>query len=287
MKRIVALAVATLFLTGCGTTVDPGHVGIRVNYYGSNRGVDDYPLVTGRVWYNPWTTTVLSYPVYVQTAKWTRSMDEGKKANEEISFNSKEGMIWTADISLSYHLDPAKVPHFYVKFRSDDLDSFTHGYLRNVARDAFNDTTVLYSVDDIYSGKREEMLIKIKERIAREVGQYGVILDQFGFIGTPRPPEQVATAINNKIQATQRALQAENEVQQIRAEAQKAVAAAEGRAKSVLVEAEAQAKANVMVSQSLTPQLLTNSAIAKWNGVQPLYMGGGGGVLFNIPTGKQ
>ncbi|MEE1476346.1 hypothetical protein [Fusobacterium sp.] len=29
-----------------------------MNLYGSDKGVDDASLVTGIVWYNPWTTTV-------------------------------------------------------------------------------------------------------------------------------------------------------------------------------------------------------------------------------------
>lgn len=38
--------------------VDAGCEGIKVNLYGSDKGVDDASLVTGIVWYNPWTTTV-------------------------------------------------------------------------------------------------------------------------------------------------------------------------------------------------------------------------------------
>ena len=46
--------------------VDAGYGGIKVNLYGDDKGVDDFTLVTGAVWYNPITTAVYEYPTFVQ-----------------------------------------------------------------------------------------------------------------------------------------------------------------------------------------------------------------------------
>jgi hypothetical protein len=93
MMLLLAIAGASFFSTGCAKTIPPGHVGIVVNQYGSQKGVADFPLKTGRVWYNPWSETVFDYPVYVQRAIWTKSLGEGRPQNEQVSFNSKEGMV--------------------------------------------------------------------------------------------------------------------------------------------------------------------------------------------------
>ena len=55
MKKAVTLGMP-IVLTGCFgcTYVPPGFVGVKVNLYGNQRGVSDYPIVTGRVLYNPW-----------------------------------------------------------------------------------------------------------------------------------------------------------------------------------------------------------------------------------------
>jgi hypothetical protein len=53
MLLLLAIAGASFFTTGCAKTIPPGHVGIVVNQYGSQKGVADFPLKTGRVWYNP------------------------------------------------------------------------------------------------------------------------------------------------------------------------------------------------------------------------------------------
>jgi hypothetical protein len=59
--------------------------------------VEDLPQVTGIVLYNPLSTKVFEFPTFVQTAVWTRSPHEGRPVNEEISYNSAEGMVFTAD----------------------------------------------------------------------------------------------------------------------------------------------------------------------------------------------
>src|SRR5437899_2944025 len=124
----------------------------------------------------------------------------------EIAFNSREGLVFNADISLSYFLRPERVPHFYVKFRTDDIATFTHGFMRNVARDAFNESAVKYNADEIYGDKKEALLTEVRGRINAQLAELGVIIEQFGFIGAPRPPQNVVDAINMKIKATQDAI---------------------------------------------------------------------------------
>lgn len=264
MKNILWLLVAVA-VAGCGTRVEPGHVGIKVNLYGGNRGVQDLPVVTGMVWYNPWTTSVYEYPTFIQTAVWQRHGDE----NEEITFNSKEGLIITADISLSYQLDGTKAPHFYVEFRSDDISHFTHGFFRNIARDAFNEEASSYSVEELYSTRKEEFLAKVRARVNAQVAKYGVTLEQLGFIGAPRLPENVMQALNGKIQAIQDAQSAQNKLQQTIAEAAQRVATAQG-----------EARANAALVVSITPELIRwrtlmiqQEAVAKWDGQLPTYSG--------------
>lgn len=259
--------------------IDPGHVGIVVDLYGGNKGVQSIPVVTGMTVFCPALTMIFEYPTYVQTAVWTRSRDEGSPMNEEISFSSKEGLVITADISLSYQLVGEKVPSFYVKFRSDDLDRFTHGFLRNVARDAFNEESVRYSVEELYSTRKEEFLGKVRDRLNKGVGDFGVEIQQFGFIGAPRLPGNVVESINAKIKAIQDAIRVENELRAVEAEAKKRIAEAEGTA-----------KANLAIQQSMTPTVLEwkrlelqRQALEKWNGQLPYYSAGGAVPFVQVP----
>lgn len=86
----IALMCALCVLTSCGyERIDAGHEGIKVNLYGDKKGVDDVELVTGAVWYNPWTTAVYEYPTYVQTIDY-----------EPFAFNSQDGSVFTFDPTI-------------------------------------------------------------------------------------------------------------------------------------------------------------------------------------------
>ena len=292
---ILLLIFAVLWSAGCATRIGPGNVGIKVDLAGSQRGVEDLPIRTGWVVYNPAASKVVEYPTFVQTAKWTRDLNEGKAINEEISFNTSQGLTVYGDISLSYHLDPLRVPAFYVKFRSDDIDQFTHGFLRNVARDAMNRVSASYTVESVMGEKKPEMEQRSREELQSEVKEIGVVIEQFGFIGSPRPPESVVAAINSAQQAKYIAEQKQNELQQSQADAAKQVAAAEGQAKSQIAIAQGEAESNRVRAASISPQIIewqklavTDRWITKWNGAMPSVQTGGGvpGLFLNINPGK-
>lgn len=299
---IVAVVMAIILLSAVGCDrINAGHVGIVVNLAGSQRGVQDFELATGWVFFLRFKTQVLEYPTFMQTAKWTRSANEGdnpesgKGANEEISFQSAEGMNINADISVSYHLVKEKIPEFYLRFRSDDIRSFTHGFFRNLARDGFIGVGENYRVEEIIGGKKEEILKKVRARLQEETGGMGVVIDQLGFIEAPRPPQAVTDSLNAKVQATQLAMQKQNELMQAQAEAAKNVAYAEGDAKAAIARAEGQAAANRKISESISPNVLEwrrldlqNKWMDKWSGGVPTYYSGQGGntLMFQMP-GKQ
>jgi regulator of protease activity HflC (stomatin/prohibitin superfamily) len=274
MRKMLSLGVIALALiSGACTRVGPGEVGIVVSMAGSNKGVADIPTATGWTFYNPVGTTIYTYPTFVQSAVWTKNAHEGHPENEEISFTTGDAMQVYADISLAYQLNASKVPAFYVKFRSDDLDKFTHGFLRNLARQKFDDIGGKYKIEQVM-GDNGPFLAEVRKSLQADLDSIGVELQQFGFIGAPRPPESVIEAINQKVKATQIAIQKENEVRQAQAEAAKTVAEAHGYADAQNVRAESDAAYNRKISESLTPALVEWQKAQKWNGVLPTVTGG-------------
>lgn len=276
MKKLLFGLALIVVTTGC-TRVGPGYVGIKVSMAGSGRGVSDIPTTTGWTVYNPLFSTVYEYPTFVQTAVWTANPNEGDsncdKCDESVTFTNKDQMQVSADISLSYHLVPDKIPAFYVKFRSDNLHNFTHGYLRNIARDAFNEHAGKYEISQIM-GDNSAFIKDVREGLQKELTPIGVQLDQFGFIGAPRPPQGVIEAINGKVHATQLAQQKQNELVQAQADAAKEVAKSAGYAQSLTLESTAQAEANLRLAKSLTPELIELKKLEKWNGELSQVTGG-------------
>jgi len=287
---LLALLLLSLFFVRV-TRIEAGHVGVEINLAGSQRGASQIPVRTGWVVYSPLSTQIIEFPTYVQTVKWTKDVNEGHPLNEEMGFNSKEGMEILVDVSMSYAIDPTKVPDFYVKYRVADMDMFTHGILRDVVRNSLNEVASTYVVEDIYGEKKAEFLRKVQAMIEQKLSPVGVGIQQFGFIGAPRVPSVIAAAITAKAQAIQQAERARNELATTQAEAAKKIAEAEGEAKSLVTRAQGEADANRIRQNSLTPQLLelrrienSRALIDKWNGQLPTVQSGqGSGMLLQLP----
>lgn len=283
-KMLLIVASVSFALFGGCTRVDPGYVGIKVNYYGSSKGMEFHPLPVGIVLYNPFTTSVFEYPTFVQQVNWTKENTPGSPTDESITFNSIESIRMNVDVGLSYHLDKEMVPAFYEKFRTDNMEVFTHGYLHNIVRDAFNVVACVMKVEDINGPQKEILLEEAKQKVRQFLAPEGIILDQLTFISDLRPPQNVIDSINAKVGATQDAIRVENEIRQAKAEAEKKVAEADGDGRSILTRAEAQAKANEKISASLSEDLIKYEAVKKWDGKLPQVTSGGAVPFIGIPT---
>ncbi len=260
--KLFGIVMTAAMLAGCYTTVEPGRVGIKVKQTGGDRGVQDIPAESGRVFYNPLNEYVLEYPTSVQRAIWTINPGEGKGANEEIAFQSSDSLHFTADVAVAYHLPLNTVPHFYVQFRNDDLAAFTHGFFRDATRSAIGDAAHNLTAEEINGGKQADLASNAQKHLAEKMLKYGVVIDQLVFTSPPRPPAQVKTAIEAKIAATQSAERVENQLREAAAEAKKTI-----------VTAQAEAEANRLRQTALTPAILEQMRLAKWNGVLPQVVG--------------
>jgi regulator of protease activity HflC (stomatin/prohibitin superfamily) len=226
----------------------------------------------------------------MQSVVWTANTGEGHPVDESITFTTKDSMIVSADFNVSYMLTEKMVPNFYVQFRSDDLVAFSDGFMHNQARDCINNIAGKYDIEQIM-GDNAEFISNSRKCLQDALQSYGVSLQQFGLIGAPRPPENVKQSINMKVQATQLALQKQNEVAQATADAKSRVAAAEGDASAMIARAKGEADANRIKSSSIDDRLirwyqLTNEhdLIWRWDGKRPqVEAGNGTGMLLQMP----
>jgi regulator of protease activity HflC (stomatin/prohibitin superfamily) len=297
LLAVALLVGAVVLFSSCVARVDAGHVGIRVKLAGSSRGVDDIPLVTGWVFYNPLTEQLVMFPTSVQNVVWTKDPHEGSPHDESVTFSSAEGANINADVGLSFHIEPTMAPHLYLRFRKNDLIELANGYVRNAVREAFNVAASRVPVQDIYGAGKGQLVADVNKRLTDQLGKDGFILDQLTINGALRLPESVATAINRALEQKQQAIQAQNRVAQVEAEARQAVAQAEGQANAArerargdadarLITARAEARANLLLRRSMSPQVMQYRALEKWNGRLPLMNGGGTLPMLTFDSGK-
>src|SRR5579871_3171522 len=226
-RRFAIVAIVLLFamFVGCSTTtrVDAGHVGIRVKLAGSDRGVQDMPIVTGWVVYNPVSEQIVIFPTSVQNVVWTANPHEGRPVDESITFSSAEGVNVNADVGLSFHIEPQLAPKLYGRFRQNDMSALADGYVRNAVREAFNDVASRMPVQEVYGSGKSKMLGDVTQKCRDVLNKDGFVIDQLTINGALRLPQNVADAINRAMEATQNAIQSENKVRQVKAEAEQAI----------------------------------------------------------------
>lgn len=274
-KKIGIVFVIAFFcffgVYGCDV-IGPGHVGIKVNLYGEQKGVQEYTLRTGAVWYNRFSEQVYEFPTFMQNAVWTRSSDEGSPTDESVTFNSIEGAEVNTDVSLSYQIQREKVPTIFIELRQD-ADYITHTYMRAKTRDVINRLASSMKVTDIFGEKKQELLLNIKKELDRELADKGFVIDMIAFIGKMRVDPKVEESINSTISASQKAIEAQNKVVQSKAEADQKIEEARGEAESISLVAKAKADANEILTKSLSDSLLRYEALQRWDGMLPRVTG--------------
>lgn len=252
--------------------IDAGHVGIKVNLIGTGKGVDNATEVTGWVFYNRFTTKIVEFPTFVQHKEYRKTED----SDESFVINSKDGSEFHVSPLLNYSVQREKVPYIFTKYRVE-LSAIEAGFLKTAVYDAFRVVANSYTADELISN-RELFENKVRKNLETHLLPEGFILAQF--TSNLVYPETFKKAIEAKNNAVQSALRAENEVKTAEAQAKIKVATAAGNAQAMLTQARAEAEANTLKQRTLTPLLIQQQYIEKWNGKLPETMLGQGSNTF-------
>lgn len=277
-----ALLVMIFVVKPMVTYIEPGHVGIVIHRGGG--GVDPQPLGPGFHAINPIMTAVQEYPTFMQTLVLTQATTEGSTNNDEINVNSVEGQPLSLDVSMSFELDPTKVPALYSTFRTD-VQTISHNFIKQAIRQSLQEVVGNEEIAAILGPKKAEVVNRTQAMLQKKLDIYGINVKQFT-LNEFRAPKAVMDAISLKNVMQQQSLTAQNELQKNTFQAQGDSIKAAGRAKAILAEAQAQAKANELLSRSITGSLVQYEMAKKWNGQMPQVTGGAMPMLQLPGAGK-
>lgn len=268
---LIGLTFAMVLMLNSCERIDAGHVGVRVNLYGTGKGVGDITECTGWVFYNPISTKIYEFPTFIQHKEYT----------EDNSFvvNSKDGSEFHVSPIINYAVQRDKVPSIFSKYRRT-LESIEEGFLKTTIYDAFRMTANAYTAEELISN-RQEFETKVRAKLDSDLLKEGFTISQLtSNLGYPETFKKAIEAKNNAVQA---ALTAENQVKTAEANAKIQVAKAEGNAQAMLTQAKAEAESYRLKQTSITPMLLQQMWIEKWNGVLPTtQLGAGTNMMYNV-----
>lgn len=264
MKRLsmFIMLIGMISLISCNR-IDAGHVGIKVNLYGSDKGVSDITEVVGMVWYNPFTKRVYEVPTFVQTATYEN------KEDEEFRVTTKDGMVASFDLSMNYYTPAENVVPIFRKYRRP-VKELERTVIRTYLREAFNNIASNYTAEGLYENRvafEQQAEDKAKNILEKE----GFFVEQVVILNEIRLPEDVTQRINDKVKAAQITKQKVEEVLQAKADADKRIEKARGLAEAKKISADADKYAYEQKQKALTPILIQKDFIDKWDGKLPVY----------------
>lgn len=174
--------------------------------------------------------------------------------------------------NLAYNINPDRAVDIFVKYRKPvrDLEA---GFIKTCIFEAYRIVANRYTPDELMNNL-ERFYADVRAHLDDSMGSEGFIVNEF--TTAIDPPSSLKASIEAKENAVQKSIQLQNEIEQTRATAEKEIVAAEGKAKALKIEADAEAYYNERVSRSLTPVLVQQYAIEKWNGIVPVISGGSG-----------
>ena len=241
----VVVLLAAVVLANCFTVVGPGHTGVVVTLGKVKEGV----LPEG---------IHLKAP-FVQKVEKIDNRIRKLEVNTE-AFSKDLQSVKTV-LAINYRVDTAKSYSIYKNIGAD----YETVLVVPAVNEVLKAITATYTAEESVTNRvliSEGLVNGLNEKL-NGIGLYitDVNIIDFDF------SDAFITAIEEKQVAQQKLLKAETEKKT-------AVTNAEAEAEALKIRAEAEAEANRTIAASLTPEIIENKKLEKWNGELPKVTGG-------------
>ncbi|MFT7601706.1 MAG: prohibitin 2 [Acidimicrobiales bacterium] len=178
---------------------------------------------------------------------------------ESVSAFSAETQDVFATIEINYRVEDRAVQDLLRNVGTNWFDVLIEGRVQNF----FKEETVKFETDEV-APNREKIRRATQDRLSDALEPFSIEVTELLIVNVSFSPAYVQS-IEDKQISTQAALQAEEEVAIISAEADKERERAQGVSDATVIEAEGVAEANRLIQASLTPEVLQYLAITEFN----------------------
>ena len=229
------------------TTVKSGQVGLKVRF----GKIVDNSISEGINFKVPYIEKIVRVNIKVQ------------KVELSTESSSKDLQTITTKLAVNYKVDGSKASSLYKTVGN----SYEETILTPAIQESIKAVMSKYTAEQTIT-MRNEVSDKCLEEIESKVEKYGIHIAEFNIIDLDFS-KAYNQAIEEKQVAEQKVLTAQQELEKTKIEAEKKI-----------VEAEATNRANELLKQNVTDEVLMKQFIEKWNGELPKVMGQES--LFNI-----
>ena len=247
LKKVVIFSLVCLFvlitLLCSFQTIRSGEVGLRVRF----GKIIDSNLSEGLNLKIPYVEKIVKVNIKVQ------------KVEISTMAASKDLQDINTAIAVNYRVEGKSASNLYKTVGN----SYEDIVLQPAIQECVKSVISKYTAEEVVTS-RTEVSLKSLEELQNKVSNYGIVIDSFNIINLAFS-EEYSNAIEEKQVAEQK------------------LATAKLESEAKIVEAEATKKANDLMKQSLTDELIAKQFIEKWDGKLPeTYAGDNILGLFNL-----
>lgn len=259
MKHIILSVLMTVTLSGCigCEQVDEGFRGVETNF----GKVVGEPLSPGLHFYNPFTSDIEEFDVREKKLEGTTPCFTNDTQNVAVAY------------TLTYYPEQSKATLLYSQFGKKEWEQ---KIIPQAILGAIKDVVGSYKADDLV-GKRESLRKSAETELRAALGARGVVLTKLDLTNLDFDDAYEA-AVEAKVVATQRAIEAKNKSVQIQEEANQTVATAKAEAEAMRIKSQALSQNKGLVEFELAK---------KWDGKLPEMIVGGAMPMLNLDRLKK
>lgn len=251
-RMIISLLWLIIILFGCFSTIKTGEIGIKTRF----------GKIVGST-----TNEGIIFKSPIEKIEKINIKVQKYENKDALSTSTKDMQIVNnIKVSINYQIDGANVVELYKKVGINYSDTILEPAIQETIKGVISK----YTSEELVT-KRSEISLDINNTLNERIKNYGinsvsVAINNFDF------SEAYNQAIEQKAVAEQNVLKAQQELEQTKVEAEKKI-----------VEAEATNKANELLKQNVTDEVLMKQFIEKWDGKLPTtYAGNDILKMFNL-----
>jgi prohibitin 2 len=277
---IIGFIMVIVVLAASVKIVEAGHRGVLLNFGAVDTSA---ALNEGIHFVVPFRDNIVQLEVRTQ------------KTVENAASASRDLQDVSTQVALNYHVDPNTAQILFQQLGFD----YASRVIAPAIQESVKQVTARFNAENLITN-RETVKSEIENQIKQRLAAYNVEVETIS-ITEFQFSEQFRRAVESKVEAEQRALQATNDLRRIEIEAQQAKARAVGEQQANIAQAEGVRQANVLKAQGESeaikiidvqlrenPRYLEWLKTQRWDGVLPLVTGGGEGAtpFIEIPAGE-
>jgi prohibitin 2 len=278
---IIGFILLIVVLVASVKIVEAGHRGVLLSFGAVDTSAS---LNEGIHFVVPFRDEVV--PLEVRTQKIVENAAAASRDLQDVS----------TQVALNYHIAPDSAQVLFQQLGFD----YGNRVVSPAIQESLKQVTARYNAENLITNReaaKDEVETQIEARLAPyNIDVEALSITEFQF------SEQFRRAVESKVEAEQRALQATNDLRRIEIEAQQAqakaigeqkanIAHAEGVRQAAVLQAQGEAQAINIVKAQLTedPRYLEWLKTQRWDGVLPLVTGGAEGAtpFIEIPAARE